>query len=97
MEKGEPFALLVGMQTGVATLENSMEVPQKVKNKTTPGRLSGSVGWLSDFGSGHDPTAPELQPCVGVRADSSEPGACFQFCVSVSLCPSPTHALSLFP
>ena len=26
-----PFALLVGMQTGAATLENSMEVPQKIK------------------------------------------------------------------
>ena len=25
------FALLVGMQTGAATLENSMEVPQKIK------------------------------------------------------------------
>ena len=33
--KGNPFALLVGMQTGAATLENSMEVPQKVKNRTT--------------------------------------------------------------
>ena len=29
---GNPLALLVGMQTGVATLENSVEVPQKVKN-----------------------------------------------------------------
>ena len=29
------FALLVGMQTGTATLENSMEVPQKTKNRTT--------------------------------------------------------------
>ena len=29
------FALLVGTQTGAATLENSMEVPQKVKNRTT--------------------------------------------------------------
>ena len=27
--KGGPLALLVGMQTGAATLENSMEVPQK--------------------------------------------------------------------
>ena len=27
------FALLVGKQTGVATMENSMEVPQKVKNR----------------------------------------------------------------
>ena len=29
------FALLVGMQTGAATLENSLEVPQKIKNRTT--------------------------------------------------------------
>ena len=29
------FAQLVGMQTGAATLENSMEVPQKIKNRTT--------------------------------------------------------------
>ena len=28
--KGNIFALMVRMQTGVATLENSMEVPQKV-------------------------------------------------------------------
>ena len=29
------FAVLLGMQAGVATLENSMEVPQKTKNRTT--------------------------------------------------------------
>ena len=29
------FALLVGMQAGAATLENSIEVPQKTKNRTT--------------------------------------------------------------
>ena len=37
MEKGDPLALLVGMQTGAATVENSMEIPQKIKN--------GSVFW----------------------------------------------------
>ena len=31
-KKGNPSALLVGMQTGVATVENSMELPQKTKN-----------------------------------------------------------------
>ena len=36
-----------------------------------------------------------LSPAVGLWADGSEPGACFQFCVSLSLCPSPVHALSL--
>ena len=33
--KGNPYALLVGLQIGVATTENSMEVPQKVKNRIT--------------------------------------------------------------
>ena len=32
--KGNPSALLVGMQTGTATVENSMELPQKNKNVT---------------------------------------------------------------
>ena len=30
--KGHPNALLVGMQTGTATVENSMEFPQTIKN-----------------------------------------------------------------
>ena len=29
--KGSPYVLLVGMQIGVADVENSMEVPHKVK------------------------------------------------------------------
>ena len=32
--KGNPRALLVGMQTGEATVEKSMEFPQKTKNGT---------------------------------------------------------------
>ena len=32
-QNGNLLALLVGMQAGVAALENSMEVPQKVKNR----------------------------------------------------------------
>ena len=35
VENGNPLALLVGMQTGRATLENSVEVPQKIKNRIT--------------------------------------------------------------
>ena len=35
--KGNPFALMEGMQTGAATVESSMEIPQKIKN--------GSVFW----------------------------------------------------
>ena len=33
--KRKPLALLVGMQTGAATLENIMEIPQKIENRTT--------------------------------------------------------------
>ena len=32
VEKENPFALLVGMQTGAATVESSMEICQKIKN-----------------------------------------------------------------
>ena len=32
--KGNPSALLVGVQTGATTMENSMEFPQKTKNGT---------------------------------------------------------------
>ena len=32
--KGNPSALLVGKQTGEATVGNSMEFPQKTKNGT---------------------------------------------------------------
>jgi len=36
VEKGEPsYTLLMGMQTGAATVGNSMDVPQNVKNRTT--------------------------------------------------------------
>ena len=34
-------------------------------------------------------------PARGLCPDSSEPGPCFGFFVSLSLCPSPAHALSL--
>ena len=33
--KWNTFALLVGMQTATATLENSVKIPQKIKNRTT--------------------------------------------------------------
>ena len=40
--KGSPSTLLVGMQTGAATVENSMEFPQKTKNGTAflPGNFT---------------------------------------------------------
>ena len=46
--KGNPPILLVGMQARAAILENSMEVPQKVKNRATL-RLSNSNGATRDL------------------------------------------------
>ena len=37
------------------------------------GPLGGSVGYASDFGSGHDLMAHEFKPHVGVTAVSTEP------------------------
>ena len=34
-EKGNPFVVLVGMQIDTTIMENSMEVLQKTKNRTT--------------------------------------------------------------
>ena len=43
---GKPLALLVGMQTGATTLENSMEVSQKTKNRTTLQSSNHTMGYL---------------------------------------------------
>ena len=32
--KGNPFALLVGMQTGAASVESSTEITQKIRNES---------------------------------------------------------------
>ena len=42
--KGNPSTLLVGMQTGAATVENSMEFPQKTKNGTAFGPDKSTAG-----------------------------------------------------
>ncbi|VFV29962.1 atpase family aaa domain-containing [Lynx pardinus] len=56
-------------------------------------------GWRSRLSvrlqPGHDLAVREFEPRVRLWADGSEPGACFRFCVSLSLCPSPVHALWL--
>ena len=44
--KGNPPTLLVGMQAGAATLENSMEVPQKLENRATLRPSNCSTGYL---------------------------------------------------
>ena len=60
---------------------------------------AGAPGWRSRLSvrlqPGHDLAVREIEPRVRLWADGSEPGACFRFCVSLSLCPSPVHALSL--
>ena len=48
------------------------------------GCLGGLVGRAADYRSGHDLTVCEFEPRVRLCADSSEPGACFGFCVSIS-------------
>ena len=59
--------------------------------------ISRGAWWLSrlrsDFGSGYNLAVCGLEPRVGLCADGSEPGACFGFCVSLSLCPSPLPCL----
>ena len=46
MRKGKPVTLLVGMQVGAAALENSVEVPQKVKNRATLRTSNCTTGYL---------------------------------------------------
>ena len=45
--KENTCTLLVGMQIGAATVENSMEVSQKVKNRTTIGSSNPTPGHIS--------------------------------------------------
>ena len=64
--KGNPLALLVGMQTGAATLENSMEVPQKVKNSATLQPSNYITRYLSK-GYKHSDSKGHLHPNVYSR------------------------------
>ena len=59
------------------------------------GHLGGSVSEASNFGLGHDLAVREFEPRTGLCADGSEPGACFRFCVSLSLSAPPQLALCL--
>ena len=45
--KGNPRTLLVGMQTDVATVENSMEISQKTKNRSTVWPRNSTPGYIS--------------------------------------------------
>ena len=44
--KGNPLTLLVGTQADAATLENSMEVPQKVESRATLQPRNCTTGYL---------------------------------------------------
>ena len=54
----------------------------------------GAPGWLSRL-SVRLWLRSWFQPHIGLYADSSEFGACFGFCVTLSLCSSPFRSLSL--
>ena len=45
--EGNCHTLLVGVQTGAATMENSMEIPQKIKARTTIRSSYSTAGYLS--------------------------------------------------
>ena len=45
--KGNHHALLAEMEIGAATMKNSMEVPQKIKNRTTIWPSNSTFGHLS--------------------------------------------------
>ena len=62
--------------------------------KGAPGWLSQLGGWLWLRSWSHSSKACEFEPHIGLSADGSKPGACFQFCVFLSLCPSPACVLS---
>ena len=45
--KGNPYALLVGIHIGTDTMKNSMEIPQKIKNRTSISSSNFTPGYLS--------------------------------------------------
>ena len=46
--EGNPFALLMGMQAGAATVESSMEISQKIKNGSVFLTSNPTSGNISD-------------------------------------------------
>ena len=64
---------------------NNTRFTVKLKIVCSGGHLGGSVSWAFNFGSGHDLQVHEFKPHVGLCADSSEPEACFRFCLPLSL------------
>ena len=46
--KGNPCASLVGMEMGAAIMENSMEVPEKIENRTNIWSSNSISGYLPE-------------------------------------------------
>ena len=46
--KGNTCALLLGMKIRVATMENNIKLPQKIKNRTTIRSRNSASGYLSE-------------------------------------------------
>lgn len=63
MRKGSPPALLVGTQTGTATLENGVEAPQEVANRATVGYRNHTTGCLPK-GYKNSNSKGYMDPCV---------------------------------
>ena len=63
-EKGEHFSLLVRMQTGAATLENRMEVSQKIKNRTILQSRNCSIRYLPKGYKNADSKGPMHPQCL---------------------------------
>ena len=93
LEISQNTPLLLGYQS--IYFEALLKVLEVGREKELEGHLGGSVGWAFNFGSGHDLTVCDFEPRVSLCADRSEPGACFRFCVSLSLCTFPAHSLFL--
>ena len=71
----------------------------KDKGMKTKMNDQGAPGWRRRLSvqlqPGHDLEVREFEPRVRLQANGSGPGDCFRFCVSLSLCPSSVHGLSL--
>ena len=75
----------------ISRLDTAEERFFGLKNILIVGHVGGSVGWASDFGSGHDLKVPEFKSHIRFTAVSAEPAS---DPLSPSLCPSPVCALS---
>ena len=89
MQRGTRTPMFIAALSTTAKVWREPKCPSTDKCVKKMWYIYGAPGGLSrlstDFGSGHDLTVREFEPRVGLCADSSEPGACFRFCVCLSL------------